>query len=163
GASLVGKNVIVPGNKLDIADGTAQGGFELTSAADAVKMEVLSPAGQVLDTVALGAQSAGMHSFDWAAGSYTNTSGLTFRITATTMGAKSSRAECADMYASAISGNNIGIGVNLQAVTQQFTQGNISTTTSPLDLAINGGGFFEVSNGSQTLYTRNGQFQADKD
>jgi len=83
GASLVGKNVIVPGNKLDIADGTAQGGFELTSAADAVKMEVLSPAGQVLDTVALGAQSAGMHSFDWAAGSYTNTSGLTFRITAT--------------------------------------------------------------------------------
>jgi flagellar basal-body rod modification protein FlgD len=83
GASLVGKNVIVPGNKLDIADGTAQGGFELTSAADAVKMEVLNPAGKVLDTVALGAQSAGMHSFDWAAGSYTNTSGLTFRITAT--------------------------------------------------------------------------------
>ena len=83
GASLVGKNVIVPGNKLDIADGAAQGGFELTSAADAVKMEVLSPAGQVLDTVALGAQSSGLHSFDWAAGSYTNTSGLTFRITAT--------------------------------------------------------------------------------
>jgi flagellar basal-body rod modification protein FlgD len=83
GASLVGKNVIVPGNKLDIADGTAQGGFELTSAADAVKMDVLNPAGKVLDTVALGAQSAGMHSFDWAAGSYTNTSGLTFRITAT--------------------------------------------------------------------------------
>lgn len=83
GASLVGKNVIVPGNKLDIADGTAQGGFELTSAADAVKMEVLNPAGKVLDTVALGAQSSGMHSFDWAAGSYTNTSGLTFRITAT--------------------------------------------------------------------------------
>src|SRR3954454_21856779 len=82
GASLVGKNVIVPGNKLDIANGTAQGGFELTSAADAVKMEVLSPAGQVLDTVALGAQSAGMHSFDWAAGSYTNTNGLSFRITA---------------------------------------------------------------------------------
>ena len=82
---------------------------------------------------------------------------------ANTIGAKASRAEFADMYASAISGNNIGIGVNLQAVTQQFTQGNISTTSSALDLAINGGGFFEVSNGSQTLYTRNGQFQADKD
>jgi flagellar hook protein FlgE len=82
---------------------------------------------------------------------------------ANTFGAKSSRAEFADMYASAISGNNIGIGVNLQAVTQQFTQGNITTTSSPLDLAINGNGFFEVSNGNQTLYTRNGQFQADKD
>ncbi len=82
---------------------------------------------------------------------------------ANTYGAKSSRAEFADMYASAISGSNIGIGVNLQAVTQQFTQGNITTTTSPLDLAINGNGFFEVSNGNQTLYTRNGQFQANKD
>jgi flagellar hook protein FlgE len=82
---------------------------------------------------------------------------------ANTIGAKASRAEFGDMYASAINGTSIGIGVNLQAVTQQFTQGNISTTDNPLDLAINGNGFFEVSNGSQTLYTRNGQFQANKD
>ena len=82
---------------------------------------------------------------------------------ANTIGAKSSRAEFGNIYASAIGGTAIGIGVNLQAVTQQFTQGNITTTESPLDLAINGNGFFEVSNGSQTLYTRNGQFQADKD
>ena len=82
---------------------------------------------------------------------------------ANTIGAKGSRAEFGDMYAAAINGRSVGIGVNLQAVTQQFTQGNISTTDSPLDLAINGNGFFEVSNGSQTLYTRNGQFQANKD
>ena len=83
---------------------------------------------------------------------------------ANTIGAKSSRAEFGDMYASAINGTSIGIGVNLQAVTQQFTQGNISTTDSPLDLAINGNGFFEVQNpAGQTLYTRNGQFQANKD
>ena len=82
---------------------------------------------------------------------------------ANTIGSKSSRAEFGDMYASAISNTSICIGVNLQAVTQQFTQGNITTTSSPLDLAINGSGFFEVSNGNQTLYTRNGQFQADKD
>ena len=82
GASLVGKDVIVPGNQLDVTDGVGQGGFELTSAADAVKVEVLSPAGQVVDTLNLGAQSSGMHSFNWAAGSYDNTSRLTFRITA---------------------------------------------------------------------------------
>jgi flagellar hook protein FlgE len=82
---------------------------------------------------------------------------------ANTIGAKSARAEFGDMYASAINGTNIGIGVNLQAVTQQFTQGNITASENPLDLAINGKGFFEVSNGSQTLYTRNGQFQANKD
>jgi len=83
GASLVGKDVIVPGNKLDIADSVGQGGFELTSAADAVKVEVMSPAGRVLDTLNLGAQSSGMHSFDWATTAYDNTSNLTFRVTAT--------------------------------------------------------------------------------
>jgi len=82
GAALVGKDVIVPGNKLDIADAVGQGGFELTSAADAVKVEVMSPAGRVLDTLNLGAQSSGMHSFDWANANYDNTSNLTFRVTA---------------------------------------------------------------------------------
>lgn len=82
---------------------------------------------------------------------------------ANTIGAKESRAEFGDMYSSAISNTAVGIGVNVQAVTQQFTQGSITATGNPLDLAINGNGFFEVSNGSQTLYTRNGQFQADKD
>jgi flagellar basal-body rod modification protein FlgD len=83
GAALVGKDVIVPGNRLDIANGTAQGGFELTSTADAVKVEVMSPAGRVLDTLNLGAQGSGMHSFDWASANYDNTSNLTFRVTAT--------------------------------------------------------------------------------
>jgi len=85
---------------------------------------------------------------------------------ANTIGAKASRAEFADVYASALHGagtTTVGIGVNLAAVTQQFTQGNITTTDNPLDLAINGNGFFEVTNGIQTLYTRNGQFQANKD
>lgn len=82
GASLVGKNVIVPGNKVDIANGVGQGGFELTTPADAVKVEVLSPAGQVIDTLNMGAQSSGVHGFDWASGGYDNTSNLSFRVTA---------------------------------------------------------------------------------
>ena len=83
GASLVGKNVIVPGNKLDIADGVAQGGFELTTPADSVKVEVLNPAGQVIDTMNIGAQSSGVHGFAWAPGTYDNSSNLSFRVTAT--------------------------------------------------------------------------------
>jgi len=82
GASLVGKDVIVAGNKLDIGSGVGQGGFEIASAADAVKVEVLSPAGRVVDTLNLGAQNSGMHSFDWASGTYDASSGLTFRVTA---------------------------------------------------------------------------------
>jgi len=85
---------------------------------------------------------------------------------ANTVGAKASRAEFADMYASAMTGggNSVGIGVALQAVTQQFSQGGTTTTANALDLAINGSGFFEVKGtDGQTLYSRAGQFQIDKD
>jgi flagellar hook protein FlgE len=84
-----------------------------------------------------------------------------------TYGEKSSRAEFADMYAAAMTGaagNNVqaGIGVQVATVSQQFTQGNITPTGNPLDLAINGGGFFQVRDASnQTEYTRNGQFKVD--
>jgi flagellar basal-body rod modification protein FlgD len=88
GASLVGRDVIVPGNKLSIDGTTAtgQGGFELTGAADAVKVEILSPSGAVVQTLNLGAESAGVHSFDWPAGTATSASGLTFRVSATAGG-----------------------------------------------------------------------------
>jgi flagellar hook protein FlgE len=84
---------------------------------------------------------------------------------ANTYGEKSSRAEFADMYAGAMSGasgNNIqaGIGVQVAAVAQQFNQGNITPTGNPLDLAINGNGFFQTQDAAnQVQYTRNGQFK----
>ena len=88
GASLVGHDVIVPGNKLDIDAATAigQGGFQIATPADAVKVEILSPSGAVVQTLNLGAQGAGMHSFDWPAGTATDSSALTFRVTATSGG-----------------------------------------------------------------------------
>lgn len=86
---------------------------------------------------------------------------------ANTFGAKAARAEFADMYASALNGagkTSIGIGVNLAAVAQQFTQGNIKTTENPMDLAINGAGFFQLTDGrSPVTYTRNGQFKVDRE
>ena len=88
GASLVGRDVIVPGNKLSVDDTTAvgQGGFELAGAADAVKVDILSPSGAVVQSLNLGAESAGIHSFDWPAGTATSASGLTFRVSATSGG-----------------------------------------------------------------------------
>ena len=83
GAALVGHDVVVPGNTLQIADGTGEGGFELAGPADQVKVEILSPSGQVVDTLQLGAQGSGLHSFEWNAGSATSASGLKFRVTAT--------------------------------------------------------------------------------
>ena len=83
---------------------------------------------------------------------------------ANTFGTKVSRAEFADVYANAIggTGNAVGIGTTLAAVAQQFTQGNLTTTDNPLDIAINGGGFFEVSSAAGAVsYTRNGEFKVD--
>jgi flagellar hook protein FlgE len=86
---------------------------------------------------------------------------------ASTFGAKASRAEFADMYAASLSGatgNAPGIGVNISDVAQQFSQGNTTTTTNTMDLAINGRGFFQVQDASGTIdYTRNGQFKLDRD
>jgi len=87
---------------------------------------------------------------------------------ASTYGAKTSRAEFADIYAGALGSaggtSNIGIGVNLAAVTQQFSQGTISSTENSLDVAINGAGFFQVRDTSGAmLYSRNGQFKVDNE
>ncbi len=66
GASLVGRDVVVEGNVLSANDaGLVQGGFELASAADRVRVEILSRAGLVIDTVDLGAQGGGRHGFEW--------------------------------------------------------------------------------------------------
>jgi flagellar hook protein FlgE len=87
---------------------------------------------------------------------------------ANTVGMKESRAEFADLIASAIgaggASTSAGIGVSTAAVSQQFTQGTISITGNNLDLAINGGGFFQVTRTDGTVaYTRDGQFKLDKD
>ena len=84
---------------------------------------------------------------------------------ANTYGSKSSRAEFADVYAGALGGGKaVGIGVTLAKVSQEFTQGSLSTTGNPLDLAINGNGFFQVADKSgTTAYTRNGAFKVDRD
>lgn len=85
---------------------------------------------------------------------------------ASTIGFKGSRAQFADVYANTLgipANTPVGIGTTVASVAQQFTQGNLSATSNPLDLAINGEGFFRVSSNGTIAYTRNGQFQLDKD
>lgn len=84
----------------------------------------------------------------------------------TTVGFKQSQALFADIYATTLGGGTqaqIGIGARINGVAQQFSQGNITVTDNPLDLAINGEGFFRVTNDGEVLYSRNGQFNVDKD
>jgi len=84
---------------------------------------------------------------------------------ANTVGFKSSTAQFADMYANSVAtstNTQIGIGTSLNAVEQNFGQGTINTTNSSLDVAINGNGFFQMSNNGVTTYSRDGTFQRDK-
>jgi len=83
-----------------------------------------------------------------------------------TIGFKGSRAEFADVFAAGSldsGGTAIGNGVRLANVAQQFTQGNIEFTSSGLDLALNGQGFFTLRDGTGYVYTRNGAFSVDRD
>jgi flagellar hook protein FlgE len=82
-----------------------------------------------------------------------------------TVGFKGSTTEFADVYARSLNGAGAvtaGIGVSVPAIAQQFSQGAIETTANPLDIAINGAGYFRTEAGGAVQYTRNGQFSLDK-
>jgi flagellar hook protein FlgE len=84
---------------------------------------------------------------------------------ANTTGFKGSVANFNDVFAASLSGGGgtqIGIGTNLASVAQQFSQGNVTVTNNPLDVAINGKGFFRMSDAGSVTYARNGQFLIDK-
>ncbi|MGO4477241.1 flagellar hook protein FlgE [Massilia sp. 2TAF26] len=84
---------------------------------------------------------------------------------ASTVGFKGSTTQFADVYARSLNGaggNQAGIGVAVAGIAQQFTQGNIETSSNPLDIAINGSGFFRTETSGLVQYTRNGQFSLDK-
>ena len=55
----------------------------------------------------------------------------------------------------------MGSGVGIAGISPNMSQGNIVNTGNPLDLAIEGEGYFVVSDGSQNFYTRAGVFAVD--
>ena len=85
GAGLVGKDVLIPGDKLSVVDGTPQATFELGTAASRVKVEVLSPAGRLVDTINMATTPAGRHDVAWPAGKeLPDADSYRFRVTAMT-------------------------------------------------------------------------------
>ncbi|MCB9888397.1 MAG: flagellar hook-basal body complex protein [Planctomycetes bacterium] len=91
-----------------------------------------------------------------------------------TPGFWSSRATFSDILSFTISpgsgpngnfgGNNptqIGLGVGVASIDLTTTQGTFQDTSRPLDVALQGKGFFTLTDGSQTFYTRAGAFGID--
>ena len=81
-----------------------------------------------------------------------------------TTGFKNSRAEFADVYANAFGGvNTPGMGVTTARIHQLFTDGSLTQTGNPYDLAIQGNGFFIVQDEQGVAYTRAGAFGPDQE
>jgi flagellar hook protein FlgE len=83
-----------------------------------------------------------------------------------TVGFKSSSVAFGDVLSETLNTSSgtsqVGRGVEVSSVAPVFTQGSFETTTNPLDLAINGNGFFIVNQDGSNCYTRAGQFSLDK-
>ncbi|MBP2168038.1 flagellar hook protein FlgE [Erwinia toletana] len=76
-----------------------------------------------------------------------------------TSGFKSSTVAFADMFA----GSNVGMGVKVAGVIQNFNDGTATTTSRGLDVAINKQGFFRLTDTAGAVYySRNGQFTLDE-
>ena len=63
--SMIGHGVLVPGSSVNLANGQAIGGVELTQPADSLKVTIKDAAGNVVNTMSLGAQKAGVLPFAW--------------------------------------------------------------------------------------------------
>ncbi len=86
-----------------------------------------------------------------------------------TVGFKSSSTLFSDVLSASISSasgsSQVGRGVQISSVSNNFSQGSFQSTSSTTDLAIEGEGFFMVSavDSEEVLYTRNGSFSFDSD
>lgn len=93
-AQLTGQSVMVAGSALDLAANSnsssgysAVGGYSLSGAAQDVQVAIVNSSGQTVDTLDLGAQSAGFQDFSWdgstSAGGTAAAGSYTFKVTAT--------------------------------------------------------------------------------
>jgi len=113
-SSLVGKKVLVASNTLAVSNGVASGAVDLAAKAESVKVDILSPGGQVIDTLNLGALDAGRHTFDWDASKYNFTGQPSFTITATTGGKTIDSTALASDKVTSVGSSNGAMTVQLQ-------------------------------------------------
>jgi flagellar hook protein FlgE len=91
-----------------------------------------------------------------------------------TVGYKSSRATFQEIFSETLKGagapeggrggtnpQQVGLGISLASIDTLHTRGSIESTGYPLDLAIEGNGFFVVSDGGAPKFTRAGNFTRD--
>ncbi len=60
-------------------------------------------------------------------------------------------------------GMQVGMGVKQVSIHKFFSQGSFESTGNPLDLAIEGNGFFKINHNGEDAYTRSGAFKLDNE
>jgi flagellar hook protein FlgE len=82
-----------------------------------------------------------------------------------TVGFKGSRTEFADLISAEGGGEigKIGLGSRIRSVRTLFGQGPVESTGRPLDMALDGQGFFVLREGNAQVFTRAGNFQLQPD
>lgn len=86
GATMVGRNVLVPSNNLSVQNGQALGAVDLSGNTDKVQIQIQTAGGFTLDTLDMGALSEGRHYFNWDASNHAGQQGLTFKVVSTSGG-----------------------------------------------------------------------------
>jgi flagellar basal-body rod modification protein FlgD len=86
GTAMIGHDVLLNSSTLSVNAGVAKGAVDLPSDASAVSVQIISPGGQLVDTVNLGPLAAGRHAFQWDASKYTGGGSPTFKVVATNGG-----------------------------------------------------------------------------
>ncbi len=118
GTMMIGRTVLTEGNKMTFKDSAGSGSFELKGAATSVKVEIVTPGGQVVDTVDVGARAAGRQDFSWDGSKYTGTrSDLKFRVVAST---KDGAVEATPLMQAKV----LGTGSNAGALTLNLDTGS---------------------------------------
>jgi flagellar basal-body rod modification protein FlgD len=113
GAALIGRDVLVPGQHMNLIEGEGRAAFELHGNADLVNVEITDASGQVIDRLSLGAMGKGRHHFVWAPEGGTDLTQVNFKVTA--------------------SSGKTGIGVDTFA---RETVGAVSMTAKGLELDL---------------------------
>jgi flagellar basal-body rod modification protein FlgD len=94
GAALVGKDVATEGNAVrqNPTTNVGDGGFELSANATSVKVDIVDAAGRTVNTIDMGAQTQGRHSFNFDVPASAQGQALTFKVTASAANGASSTA-----------------------------------------------------------------------
>jgi flagellar basal-body rod modification protein FlgD len=82
GASMIGHQVVASGSTMSINAGVGTAAVNLDADASSVKVQVLTPGGQLIDQIDMGALNAGTHNIQWDASKYTGSGTPTFSVTA---------------------------------------------------------------------------------